>query len=210
MADLPSGTISFLFTDLEGSTRLWQEHPDAMREALAPHDQILRDVMEAHHGHVVKTTGDGALAVFATASDAVEAAIAAQRRIGEESWTVPEPLRVRIGINTGPAELRDGDYHGTAVNRAARIMSLAHGGQTLLSLATRELVRDTGVDLRDVGEHVLRGIAGAERVFRATGGAGRVSHLWVRGLPAESPPLSSSGVLLEPVRIPAPAIGRPE
>src|SRR4051794_18715220 len=200
MADLPSGTISFLFTDLEGSTRLWQEHPDAMREALARHDQILRDVMEAHHGHVVKTTGDGALAVFATASDAVEAAIAAQRRIGEESWTVPEPLRVRMGINTGPAELRDGDYHGTAVNRAARIMSLAHGGQTLLSLATRELVRDTGVDLRDVGEHVLRGIAGAERVFQ----------LSVPGLPSEFPPLSSSGVLLEPVRIPAPAIGRPE
>ncbi len=133
MPELPSGTVTFLFTDIEGSTRLWQEQPVEMRLALARHDEIVRDAIEAHDGHVVKTTGDGAHAVFAIASDAIDAAVAAHRAIGLEHWPLSAPLRVRMGIHSGPAELRDGDYYGTAVNRAARIMSIAHGGQVVIS-----------------------------------------------------------------------------
>jgi class 3 adenylate cyclase len=118
VGDLPTGTVTFLFTDLEGSTRLWREHPEAMRPALARHDELLRDAIAAHGGHVVKTTGDGAHAVFATASDAIDAAVAAQLALGAEPWGLPEPLRVRMGIHAGPAELRAGDYYGTAVVEA--------------------------------------------------------------------------------------------
>src|SRR5690349_16681968 len=125
MAELPAGTVTFLFTDLEGSTRLWRDHPEAMKPALARHDAILRDVIAEHSGHVVKMTGDGAHAVFATASDAVAAAVDAQLAFEAEVWPVPEPLRVRMGIHSGPAEMRDGDYFGTSVNRAARLMSVA-------------------------------------------------------------------------------------
>src|SRR5262245_16479229 len=128
MPELPTGTVTFLFTDLEGSTRLWEEHPGAMQDALARHDAILRDAIESHRGHIVKTTGDGAHAAFKTASDAVDAAIAAQLALQRDEWTATGPLRVRMGIHTGAAEVRDGDYYGTALNRAARIMSVAHGG----------------------------------------------------------------------------------
>src|SRR5262245_48328488 len=103
MAELPAGTVTFLFTDLESSTRLWREHPETMKPASARHDAILRDVIAAHSGHVVKMTGDGAHAVFATASDAVAAAVGAQLAFETESWPVPEPLRVRMGIHSGPA-----------------------------------------------------------------------------------------------------------
>ncbi len=116
---LPSGTVTFLFTDIEGSTRLWEEHPDAMRDALARHDEILRAAIEAHEGHVVKTTGDGVHAVFAAAQHGVEAALAAQVALGDESWEKTGPLRVRMGVHSGEGEHRDGDYYGTAVNRAA-------------------------------------------------------------------------------------------
>ena len=118
MPELPTGTVTFLFTDLEGSTRLWEEHPEAMKSALAQHDSILRDAVEAHSGHVVKTTGDGVHAVFAEPLRAIGAAVAGQRALADAS-TEP-PLRVRMGIHTGPAELRDGDYYGSAVNRAAQ------------------------------------------------------------------------------------------
>src|SRR5262245_224275 len=104
MVELPSGTVTCLFTDLDGSTRLWQDHPDGMRASLARHDDIVRDAIESHRGHLVKTTGDGAHAVFATASDAVDAAVAAQVALRTESWDLPEPLRVRMGIHSGPAE----------------------------------------------------------------------------------------------------------
>ena len=166
MTELPSGTVTFLFTDLEGSTRLWQEHPDAMRPALARHDTIIRDAIEAHGGHFVKTTGDGAHAAFATASDAIEAAIDAQGALASETWALPDPLRVRIGIHSGPAELRDGDYYGTTVNRAARIMSVAYGGQVVVSLATQELARDAGVEVVDLGEHRLKDLGQPERIFQ--------------------------------------------
>src|SRR6478672_11615460 len=108
--DLSIGTVAMLFTDIEASTRLWQEQPDTMRPALARHDELLRRSIEDHHGLLVKSTGDGALAVFGTAADAVGAAVAAQQAIGAEPWPLPEPLKVRMGIHLGPAEQRDGDY----------------------------------------------------------------------------------------------------
>jgi predicted ATPase/class 3 adenylate cyclase len=166
MVELPSGTVTFLFTDLEGSTRLWEEHPDAMKTALARHDEILRASIGSHHGYVVKTTGDGFHAAFATASDAVDAAIDAQLALADEWWTETGPLRVRMGVHTGTAEVRDGDYYGTALNRAARLMSVGHGGQVLVSLATNELVRGTGSELEDLGSHHLRDLGEPERIFQ--------------------------------------------
>jgi predicted ATPase/class 3 adenylate cyclase len=181
MVELPSGTVTFLFTDLEGSTRLWESYPDAMKDALARHDAILRNAVEAHGGHVVKTTGDGLHAVFATAPDATRAAVAAQENLLAESWPLPEPLRVRMGLHTGHAEMRGGDYYGPSVNRAARVAGAAHGGQIVVSLATEELVRDGEVELVDLGEHALRDLARPERVFQ-------VAH---PGLLREFPRLSS-------------------
>ena len=135
--------MTFLFTDLEGSTRLWEELPDAMQDALARHDEILRDASREHGGQIVKTTGDGVHAVFAQrprrARRRPRRAARARRRA---AGTTTGPLRVRMGVHTGDAELRDGDYYGTAVNRAARLMAAAHGGQIVVSLATEELVRD--------------------------------------------------------------------
>src|SRR6185369_13297157 len=106
MTDLPSGTVTFLFTDLEGSTRLWEEHPAAMREALARHNEILRESVEGRCGHVVKTTGDGLHAAFSIAHDAIATAVDAQRVLTAEPWPLPQPLRIRMGIHTGEAELR--------------------------------------------------------------------------------------------------------
>jgi predicted ATPase/class 3 adenylate cyclase len=166
VAELPAGTATFLFTDLEGSTRLWQEHPDGMRAALARHDEIVRDAIVAHEGHLVKSTGDGFFAAFATASDSVDAAVAAQVALAAESWTLPDPLRVRIGIHTGPAEVRDDDYYGTTVNRAARIMSVAHGGQVVLSSSTQELLREAPIETVDLGEHRLKDLGQPERIFQ--------------------------------------------
>ncbi len=166
MAELPSGTVTFLFTDLEGSTRLWQEHPEAMKPVLARHDELVRDAIEGHGGYVVKTTGDGFHAAFAAAHDAIDAAVDAQLALGAEGWGATGALGVRMGVHTGPAELRDGDYYGSAVNRAARLMSAAHGGQIVVSLATEELVQESGVELLDLGEHVLKDLSRAERVFQ--------------------------------------------
>jgi predicted ATPase/class 3 adenylate cyclase len=166
MAEVPSGTVTFLFTDVEGSTRLWQDAPDAMREAAARHDAIVREAIEARNGYVVKTTGDGFHAAFASARDAIDAAVDAQLALGAETWEPTVPMRVRMGIHSGLAEVRDGDYYGTAVNKAARLMSVAHGGQIVVSLATEELVQDGDVALVDLGEHALRDLARPERVFQ--------------------------------------------
>jgi predicted ATPase/class 3 adenylate cyclase len=171
VADLPSGTLTFLFTDLEGSTRLWEEHPDAMSSALARHDDILREAIVAANGQVVKSTGDGVHAAFASADAAVRAAHDAQVVLDEERWSGTPPLRVRMGVHTGLAELRDGDYFGTTVNRAARLTAVAHGGQIVTSLATAELVRDDlpdGWGLEYLGEHRLPDLGRAERVFQLT------------------------------------------
>src|SRR5690349_7822220 len=140
-----------------------------MKDALARHDEILRDAINAHDGHVVKTTGDGVHAAFGTAQNALAAAVTAQRSLTAESWPEIGALRVRMGAHTGAADLRDGDYYGTAVNKAARLMSVAHGGQIVLSHATEELVRDAamdGLELVDLGEHRLRDLARAEHVFQ--------------------------------------------
>jgi predicted ATPase/DNA-binding SARP family transcriptional activator len=167
--DLPSGTVTFLFTDIESSTRLWDEHPYAMQDALVRHDAILRDTIESHRGQVVKSMGDGLVAVFGDAGDAVGAAVTAQRALSEEHWSVTGPLRARMGLHTGEAQHRDGDYFGLALNRVARIMSAGHGGQVLCSAATGALVRDTlptGVGMVDLGEHRLRDLSRPETIFQ--------------------------------------------
>jgi predicted ATPase/class 3 adenylate cyclase/Tfp pilus assembly protein PilF len=178
---LPTGTVTFLFTDIEGSTTLWEQHPDAMRVALALHDALLRHAIEAADGRVVKTTGDGVFAVFSAAADALVACLAAQRTLqaletgvsGAKSKAsdtqLPVTLRVRMGLHTGAAELRDGDYFGGSLNRAARIMSAAHGEQVLLSAATAESVRahlPEGITLREMGEHRLKGLPNPERLLQ--------------------------------------------
>jgi predicted ATPase/class 3 adenylate cyclase len=188
VAELPTGTVTFLFTDLEGSTRLWEQHPEAMRAALARHDAIVVEAVEAHRGEVVKSTGDGTHAVFVRAEDAVSAAAAAQAALAAEPWGVTGPLRVRMGLHTGSAELRGGDYYGAALNRAARLMGIGHGGQVLVSHVTAELVGDAlegGVGLVDLGEHRLRDLSRPERVFQLT----------APGLDDLFPPLRSMDVL---------------
>src|SRR4029078_979255 len=139
MAELPSGTVSFLFTDLEVSTRLWEDHPEDMKVALARHDEIVRNAIESHRGHVVEGTGDGFPGVFHTAHDAIDAALDAQSALAAEPWGPTGPLSVRMGIHTGETQERDGDYFGPAVNRAARVMAVAHGGQIVCSRTTVEV-----------------------------------------------------------------------
>ncbi len=158
----PSGTVTFLFSDIEGSTRRWQDEPEAMRALLVEHDTILRDVIVKHHGYLFKHTGDGVAAVFASAADACAAAVDAQARLHGV-------LPVRMGLHTGEAELRDGDYFGSTLNRCARLMGVAHGGQVVCSAATVELVRDRD-DLTDLGEHRLRDLSRPERVWQVGGG----------------------------------------
>ena len=162
---LPTGTVTFLFTDIEGSTRLWETDHDAMAAALTRHDELLRACVEAEQGHVVKTTGDGVFAVFAIAYRAVGAALNAQLALAGDTWAPTGPLRVRMGIHTGAAEVVDGDYHGPQLNRAARLMSAAHGGQVLVSGATAPLVVDhlpKGSELVALGEHRLRDLGRPE------------------------------------------------
>ena len=138
----PSGTITFLFTDIEGSSRMWEQNAPAMQASLARHDEILRDTIEGRSGYVFKTVGDAFCAAFATAPDALEAALRAQRSLLTEEWGELWPLRVRMALHTGAVEERDGDYFGPPLNRVARLLTAGHGGQTLLSLPTQELVRD--------------------------------------------------------------------
>jgi predicted ATPase/class 3 adenylate cyclase len=151
---LPSGTVTFLFTDLRDSTRLWEEHPDEMRRAVSRHDLLVRSCVENNGGAVVKSTGDGLMAAFGDASDAVSAAIDAQRAIGAEPWTLP--IAARMGLHTGTAHAVDDDYHAPAVNRAARIAGAAHPEQVLVSSVTAGLA-DRG-PYQDLGEHRLKGL----------------------------------------------------
>jgi predicted ATPase/class 3 adenylate cyclase len=154
--DLPAGTVTFLFTDVEGSTRLWEDHPDVMHDVLARHDEILRGAIESHRGHVVKTTGDGFHAAFATARDALEAALLAQRALADEPPMQGVVVRVRMGVHTGEARVRDGDYYGSELNRAARLMAVGHGGQVLVSDVTHRLGGD--VAALDLGTHQLKDV----------------------------------------------------
>src|SRR6516165_7318742 len=162
-------TVTFLFTDIEGSTALWETHPDEMTQALAHHDTTLRDVVESNRGQVIKTTGDGLFAAFSTAQDAIAAAVAGQVALGQASWESVGPLRVRMGLHTGDAVLVEGDYHGPAVNRAARLTTAGHGGQVLVSGATASLVMDrlpTGAELIALGEHRLRDLGRPEVLYQ--------------------------------------------
>jgi predicted ATPase/class 3 adenylate cyclase len=166
---VPSTIITLLFTDIEGSTRLWEQAPERMRTALAAHDALARAAVERHRGTVVKATGDGIHAAFAAPRDAIAATLALQRALADAANTAEVPLRVRCGLHLGLVEQRDNDYFGTMVNRAARIMAAAHGGQVLVSEAlalalARQLPDD--VTLRDLGAVRLKDLARAERVFQ--------------------------------------------
>jgi predicted ATPase/class 3 adenylate cyclase len=184
MDALPSGTVTFLFTDLEGSTRLWDAHPDVMPEALAWHDDVIRRAVEGRGGHVVKSTGDGVLAVFVAAGSAVAAAVDGQRALSVTEWPAIGRLQMRMGLHSGVADERDGDYFGTTLNRAARLMAVAHGGQVVCSQVTADLVRDElgdGLGLSDLGVHRLRDLAAGEHVYQVT----------AEGLRTDFPPLRS-------------------
>jgi predicted ATPase/class 3 adenylate cyclase len=167
-APAPSGVVTFLFTDVEGSTRRWEADADAMRIALAAHDEVLRGAIEGHGGWLFKHTGDGVCAAFASPGSAVDAAVAAQREL---------ELSVRMGIATGEAELRGADYFGVVLNRAARVMAAGHGGQILIDAATAELL--SGVNLADLGARRLRDISKPINVFQVV----------ADGLPTDFPAL---------------------
>lgn len=176
MTRLPTGTVTFLFTDIEGSTQLWEKHPDEMRSALATHDSIMREVIESNHGKVIKTTGDGFHAVFEKAIDAIHATIEAQHKLQAPAHSSESGIRIRVrmGIHSGEAELRDGDYYGQSLNRSARIMSAGHGGQILLSSVTAELAREhlsAALSLFDLGEHQLKDLVRPERIYQLNGPA---------------------------------------
>jgi predicted ATPase/class 3 adenylate cyclase len=161
-------TITFLFTDIEGSTQLWEKHPESMQVALARHDEMLRQAIERHHGNVFKTVGDAFCAAFANASDALSAALEAQRALHTEAWG-EAVIKVRMGIHSGAAELRDNDYFGPPLNRVARLMSAGYGGQILLSAITHELVHNSlppGTDLRDMGECSLKDLIRPEHIYQ--------------------------------------------
>src|ERR1700758_4563503 len=164
----PSGVVTFLFTDVEGSTRRWEADADEMRMALTAHDEVVRKAIEQHSGFLFKHTGDGTCAAFSSPKSAVDAAVTAQRAL---------ELPVRMGLATGEAELRDGDYFGAVLNRAARVMAAGHGGQILLADSTAVLL--SGVDLLDLGPRRLRGVPMPVGVFQVR----------AAGLPTEFPPL---------------------
>ena len=168
---LPVGTVTFLFTDIEGSTQLWEQAPEEMMGALVGHDEIFERVVADNGGVVVRPRGEGdsRFAVFEQAWDAVAAAVIIQKQFYVENWPTPRPLKVRMALHTGKADLRMGDYYGSAVNRCARLRSIAHGGQTVLSMATRELVHNSlpaDVLLQDEGEHRLKDLTRPEHVFQ--------------------------------------------
>jgi predicted ATPase/class 3 adenylate cyclase len=175
---------TFLMTDIEGSTRLWEEHPQVMPGALEAHDAFLRAAVEAHGGTIFKTTGDGLLARFEDPAAAVAATLAGQRALGAHAWPTPHPVRVRMALHAGTAQARDNDYFGPALNRVARLLAIGHGGQVLLSAAAASLVAGRlppGVILLDRGDHRLRDLEQPERVF----------ELGAPDLPADFPPLRS-------------------
>ena len=164
----PSGVVTFLFTDVEGSTRRWETDADEMRTALVVHDEVLRNAIDAHDGFLFKHTGDGVCAAFASPKAAVDAAVAVQRELA---------FPVRMGLATGEAQLRDGDYFGAVLNRAARVMSAGHGGQILMADSTASLL--SGVDLVDLGPRRLRDLPTPMGVFQVR----------AQGLLTDFPPL---------------------
>jgi class 3 adenylate cyclase len=202
MAVLPTGTVTFLFTDIEGSTRLWERDPSAMRFALSRHDEILKEAIETNGGFVFKTVGDAFCAAFSSAPEALRAALIAQRALHAGEWERGGVIRVRMALHTGAVDERGGDYFGPALNRVSRLLSAGHGGQTLLSLATQELVRDAlpdGAMLEDLGERRLKDLFRPEHVFQIT----------APGLPSDFPPLRTLENLRNNLPLqPTPLIGR--
>jgi predicted ATPase/class 3 adenylate cyclase len=199
---LASGTLAFLFTDIEGSTALWESNAESMRAALARHDRALRAAMLAHGGHVFRSRGDSYCATFAAASQAIAAALAAQRAVNAEDFSDVGGVRVRMAVHAGAAESRDNDYYGSAVNRVARLLSIAHGGQVLLSRAALELGREElpcGATTMDLGQYMLRGLTLPETVYQ----------LVAPGLTDRFPPLKTSGVVPDELpRPPTSLVGR--
>ncbi|HET7091954.1 MAG TPA: adenylate/guanylate cyclase domain-containing protein, partial [Thermomicrobiales bacterium] len=193
---------TFLFTDIEGSTRLWERQPRAMAAALAQHDALLRGAIEAAGGAVFKTVGDAFCAVFSSPAAAIAAAVAAQRGLNDAGPEMAAPLRVRMAIHAGEAEPRGGDFFGPSLNRVARLLAVAHGQQTLVSRAAGDLARDrlpAGVQLRDLGVHALKDLHEPERIYQ----------ILAPGLPPAFPPLRTPDQLLRSVpRHPTPLIGR--
>src|SRR5512134_248439 len=189
MSKLPSGTVTFLFTDIEGSTKLAQEHPDRWESLRERHHAILQSAMDAHNGYVFQIIGDAFCVAFHTATDALNAAVKAQQILQQEAWS-PAAINVRMGINTGTAQVgnlddHSGGYKGyTAMARVQRVMSVGYGGQILISNSSFELVRGElpgHIRLRDMGEHRLKGLLNPE-------------HLWqvvATDLPQDFPPLAT-------------------
>ena len=168
----PSGTVTLLFTDVEGSVRLWEADREAMAGASARHNRIVREQIEVAGGLVVKTVGEAFRGVFADPSAALRCAVALQRAVGAEPWLPSSPVRVRVALHSGACVEREGDYFGPVVNRVARLLAVGHGGQVLVSGATYELLADRlpgGIGLEDLGEHHLKDLGRAERVFQVTG-----------------------------------------
>ena len=185
MNDLPTGTVTFLFTDIEGSTKLAQKYPDRWESLRECHHAILKSAIESHNGHVFQIIGDEFCVAFHTAGDALRAAIKSQINLHNENWG-DTPIKVRMGIHTGKAEMQEnGEYHGyLAMSRIQRLMSAGHGGQVLISLATQELVCDElpeGVTLRDMGERRLKDLIRPERIYQ----------LIIPNLPVDFPPIKT-------------------
>lgn len=185
MAGLPSGTVTFLFTDIEGSTSLWDAFPEDMRSALAIHNAAVTAAVTRLHGHVVKNTGDGIFAAFGSAMDAAAAALEAQSDLAAAEWpVVVGSLGVRMALHTASIEPENGDYHGSDVNRVARIEAAGHGGQILLSETTTTLISNAppgGAGIESLGTHLLRGLSMPEHIHQLT----------VPGLGAAFPPLKT-------------------
>jgi SARP family transcriptional regulator, regulator of embCAB operon len=194
MQDLPQGIVTFLFTDIEGSTRLARQFGTRFGDVLAEHNRILRDAFTAHDGHEVSTIGDGFFVAFARATDAVCAAVDVQRALAAHGWPDGAAVRVRIGIHTGQAAAFENTYRGLAVHRAARIAAAGHGGQVLVSGSTRALLEDEEqdlppVELRDLGEHPLKDFDRGVHLYQLVG----------HGLEETFPPLRTDGRAAEAV-----------
>jgi len=198
----PTGTVTFLFTDIEGSTQLWERQPEEMQHAHARHETIIREAMAAYGGYVYKMVGDGFQVAFSTAPDALEAALSAQRALIAEPWKTDSPLRVRMALHTGVTVEREDDYVGPTLNRIARLLSAGHGGQILLNQVAYDLIRDClpeDVSLEDLGEHALKDLILPEHIYQ----------LVAEDIPVTFPPLRTADE--PPLQLPAqttPFIGR--
>lgn len=195
MRNLPSGTVTFLFTDVEGSTGVLRRLGQAYGDVLLRHRRLIRAAVEAHGGHEVDTQGEGFFVAFARAKDAVSAAVSAQHAHGAEAWPDGGYLSVRMGMHTAEPELGSTGYFGMGVHRAARICAVGHGGQILLSRSTAGLVDEDetpGLELRDLGEHVLKDLVRPERIYQ----------LVSAGLREDFPPLRTVSELTSSARLP--------